>query len=586
MGLKSHPGNSNIVSLQTFDFYRDWAGVTTNVLATVSQVNISTHGGLLASSKFDSGGNHDPAFSWYGTSNFFGTFQSNGIVAGVTYDGSSSVCMLRDMRTNFDECANDFTTNASRVLLAGWVMFNDSPSDFSSVPDLDVYAINGGGFGILQHAYSPGFGVKAEGGDGTNSFHGVTSFNVLTNTPYFYNLYCDKTNHIITCYLWNPAASWNQVAVESICDGGTTNGSQFNNLTLTPFNSYTVSGGKTPVMYIGSFFGAIDGNVPTSGTWGATPGLRAPDGFNAYVLGYTNVLLVWTNVSQSTGYNGDLSTNAGSSWVNVFTNFVGTSTIATNLTPGSNYIFRISTIVGSQKSLYVQSSNAIPQTIDMVGWWPLGDNATGQVQDFSTNANNGSWPNGNPTSVVGFNGTTDKASLLDRSGSHYADFGSTNLYAFTARMSASIWVRLQSQPVTPAITFTFISKTPGTSQGGYSFWLDAAAGNGAACVINPFSAGTVTSTGVSFTTNNWYLFSFSYDGGAQTLTVFTNGVTLGQATGTPIAITYGSPVDLILGGNAPFSGNIDAVAQDFRVWNRDISSNEWVAIYNKKPFSQ
>lgn len=88
-----------------------------------------------------------------------------------------------------------------------------------------------------------------------------------------------------------------------------------------------------------------------------------------------------------------------------------------------------------------------------------------------------------------------------------------------------------------------------------------------------------TSLSPTVSTGVWQLAGLSYDG--EELRTWLNGIS-GTANTTPSGNLQTSSIDLWIGGNPSFASGryVDGKVQQFAMWNRPLTSDEWLRLFN------
>lgn len=108
----------------------------------------------------------------------------------------------------------------------------------------------------------------------------------------------------------------------------------------------------------------------------------------------------------------------------------------------------------------------------------------------------------------------------------------------------------------------------------------------ATCAVGGTNYQVVGPASPTVTTGVWQLAGLTYDG--EELRAWLNGVS-GTANATPSGNLQTSSIDLWIGGNPSFTDrHVDGKFQQFAMWNRALSADEWSRLYNggtRLPFS-
>lgn len=572
--------NPTNTTAQAVDEVFDWSLSTSH--STVAQFNASMFGGAVNAVSFDSGGAHDPSTAFLGVSGNLMAFRTPVKIGGTTYTGSAGGWTLkRDATVAAEEAFFSLPIlTHTKILWAGFIQFNIPPADNTSVTDLDHIYIDttggAGGFLIGQEAFSTGHGTGIETGNPTAFGARVP---VTTGVTYYFNLYGDTGAGTATWVMWNPAANWNQIGLESTAALG---GSDVLAIRLCAWDSNTITGGYVA---FGSMFVAFDGNaiLPSQ----AVLGLRPPDNFTATVTGWQSLGLSWTAVSQASSYNIDQSSNGGGSWTNIQTNLATTSLTVSGLTVNQAYIFRISSNVGALTSNTVNSNSVTPITIDMLGWWKLGEGNTALATDFSGNSFNGTFPNGS-TRVTGVGGI-GHANLLASSGACFLNLGNPAGLVLTSSISWSMWVNFTASPTNA--NQEVLTKFTGTNQFSYTILVTQSGPSGGNLAFVNINNGTwpnlCQDTAHSpIATGAWHQIGMSFDATNKIISLYLDGVQIATSGTTDNFITDNGGAEILIGVNQtswPFNSAFayaDFAVSDVRVWNRALPSGEFTGVFN------
>jgi len=205
-----------------------------------------------------------------------------------------------------------------------------------------------------------------------------------------------------------------------------------------------------------------------------------------------------------------------------------------------------------------------PDVLDgLVAWWKFDelsyDGSTGEVKDSSGTGNDGTSYNGLQTAV----GKIGRAGNFDGN-DDFVDFGiSASLNSsLNSNFSITYWVYGNVSGQNQTIFGNKGAKYSRTI--GYNWWLDGRTAivdeNVTVIVSAPTTVGT------------WQFFSFVYDG--YTMTIYVDGSKEASASYS-FSSSYNSNYK-IGDSHSSYSGLID----DFRIYNRALSSNEVSTIYN------
>lgn len=571
--------NNPTNTAQPVDQVFDWSLSTSH--SSVAQFNASMFGGAVNAVSFDSGGAHDPSTAFLGVSGNLMAFRTPVKIGGTTYTGSAGGWTLkRDATVAAEEAYFSLPIlTHTKILWAGFIQFNIPPADNTSVTDLDHIYIDttggAGGFLIGQEAFSTGHGTGLETGNPTAFGARVP---VTTGVTYYFNLYGDTGAGTATWVMWNPAANWNQIGLESTAALG---GADILAIRLCAWDGNTITGGD---VRFGSMFVAYDGNaiLPSQ----AVLGLRSPDNFAGVPASWSSVSLSWTAVSQASSYNIDQSSDGGSTWSRISTSLAATSLSVTGLTVNQAYIYRISSNVGSLTSNTVNSNSVTPITVDMKGWWKLGEGNTALATDFSGNGFNGTFPNGS-TRVTGVGGVAH-ANHMTNGGGDFLNLGNPSGLVITAALTFSMWVNFDTWPQG---AIQLATKFQASNEASYAFVSAPNGGGGFLGFANAVGTGPswpniVQAASQTFSPSTWYMVSYVFDGANKLISVYVNGVQEAIAGTTDSAIADSAGAEVLVGvtqANYGFGSTFvatDMAIQDVRIWNRALSTAEILGVFN------
>lgn len=232
------------------------------------------------------------------------------------------------------------------------------------------------------------------------------------------------------------------------------------------------------------------------------------------------------------------------------------------------------------KSLLVSillGSTSIAQipTSGLIGQWLF----TGNANDDSGNSNNGTVYGaslttdrfGNLNSAYSFNGTTNYISIPSTS----------TLTTFTNGQSISVWVKISVLP-TNGKENIIIDKRDNSNKYYQVFLSDY--GNADVAVYRYAQSGAVSSQGnnINFSSlpiNQWFNLTYTTD--LTTTKCYLNGVLFNTFVAYSTIASNSNP--LLIGksnqsfsSDSPFAGSLD----DIRIYDRELSQNEVLAIYN------
>ena len=217
----------------------------------------------------------------------------------------------------------------------------------------------------------------------------------------------------------------------------------------------------------------------------------------------------------------------------------------------------------------------------LVGWWTMNEGSgTLTTADLSGNGNTGyftnspAWTNGVVGSGLSFNGRVDAGanvvSVLD----------SLSLQQIRTNITISVWI--YSLVTSNRAEYDVVVKTMGTTAvyGPGIFGLGFVNGMHPYCQAGDGATRILLQPNTIFPTNKWVFFSYTYDG--STITMYSNAVNIASGSFSVVmptnkfSIDIGGVANLGLINQQTFYGHLD----DVRIYNRALSSNEMLKLYN------
>jgi hypothetical protein len=217
----------------------------------------------------------------------------------------------------------------------------------------------------------------------------------------------------------------------------------------------------------------------------------------------------------------------------------------------------------------------------LVGWWTMNE-GTGTVTtaDLSGNGNTGyltnspAWTNGVVRSGLKFNGVQTVAS-----GTYIGIFNSPSLQQIQSNITISAWFNAKASVGVNA--GTIITKTVGSLTSPYQcFYLGLDVGIKPLAIIGDGSTRSYFQFNTILNSNIWYNLLFTYNG--SQMIIYTNGLIAGTTNSSlkiatnNVPVTIGSSVYFTDSFNTVFDGTLD----DVRIYNRALSSDEILKLYN------
>ena len=256
-----------------------------------------------------------------------------------------------------------------------------------------------------------------------------------------------------------------------------------------------------------------------------------------------------------------------------------TSFSDTGLTAATAYRYRVRAAdAAANLSAYTSIASATSSSVGPVGAWGL-NGVTGTSQaDYSGNNNRGTTRSANGL-IPSVPGQFGSALALDGM-STSVNLGNPAVLRTTGSMTLSAWIYSTAFPVDDA---AIVSKRQATA----GFQLDTTVDTGPRTIgfkLGAPSGGSMVRYGASvLQLNQWYHVAGVYDAGAQTMTVYLNGVPDDGTLSGPVAgRQVSSPLDVIVGKRAEdnvnynFTGTIDEV----RIYDRALTQGEIQADMN------
>ena len=223
-------------------------------------------------------------------------------------------------------------------------------------------------------------------------------------------------------------------------------------------------------------------------------------------------------------------------------------------------------------SMLPLTSDAI--NTDQVGWWPLtetDDYASGAA-DISGNSNTGTKSGGvtSQHSLTGSSADFDNTGHIDV-GKSFWDSGIVSANAFTF----NAWFNVDNNTADHGIFGSWNSASEALNiwvdVGGTNLSLTAICGDGTTQAITSVNAPIVT-------TGQWHMGTVIFDGSANTLKVYLDGVYSNENSSATATLTT-APMGFHIGDDGSTSRTTEGLIQNCRLWSRVLTADEVWSIY-------
>ena len=216
----------------------------------------------------------------------------------------------------------------------------------------------------------------------------------------------------------------------------------------------------------------------------------------------------------------------------------------------------------------------------LVGWWTFNERSgTLTTADLSGNGNTGyltnspAWTNGVVGSALKFNGIQSVTN-----GTYIGIANSPSLQTIQSNMTISVWFNANAGTNTGGV---FVCKSVGSQTPPYETFLAALESTLQPTVIIGDGTNRFPYTAnVFFNTNKWYNFSYTYNG--SQLNLYSNAVNIGSTNFSIKIRTNQWPVTIgsVVNFSDAYNGVFNGIMDDIRIYNRALSSDEILKLYN------
>jgi len=229
----------------------------------------------------------------------------------------------------------------------------------------------------------------------------------------------------------------------------------------------------------------------------------------------------------------------------------------------------------------------LPKSVSIVSRWKLDEESGERADSGDGVAQNLTDVN---TVLYGAGQFDANAADFEASNSESLTKADSSQLSLTGDMSFFAWVKLESLAGTPLV----ISKSLHTgNQRAYYFYLCGTADDCTAYGVTSGHTGMVfyaspsgdgtgqAQTGKTWdgTTGSWYQIGFSYDASEGSAEFFSNGESLGTATGLPNSIAD-TTATFLMSGYETGGQYYDGLMQDAIIWNTALTSSEVSSMYS------
>lgn len=224
------------------------------------------------------------------------------------------------------------------------------------------------------------------------------------------------------------------------------------------------------------------------------------------------------------------------------------------------YFFMILLVFGG--NAYSQTPSYVPND-GLVAWWGF----NGDYLDQSGNANHLVSGGSEPTSVVDRFGTVNSALEFDGFNTYLTKSNLTSQFAQSGSFSFSIWVKKDN-------TTDGVVIMSGSAVSDNFIWLLQTEGSSAVFGTNKQNSSWVWVNGPDYDLSVWDHYVSVYSSGEMTF--YKNGLSEGTSTNSYNANTADLPLWI---GKGFGGGYINANIDDVGIWNRAITSDEVMQLY-------
>lgn len=559
--------------------------------ATNAQVNGGTYGTLLSGFQFlASGTPHDPALSYKGsTAVAWPAWPAPLSVGGSVVPRTNNMAIVKNARTlNAEDGQWNFNTNTITKYLYGGMFYWNAPTANqnpgpTSMDLLSIQPTGGTAVGTWFQVNYAGTGLALEY-ETNEPFTGeLNGAAIVTGRVYVFQAIVDHVAGKITTAWWDTSTTpWNQVGSELTTSTHVGTAASLALFELCPFNTATWN--ADPALF---YFKDLFIQKNPTGFINVTLGLRFPDNFTATVTGFTSVALSWSSVSQASGYDIDQSIDGGVNWTNVVTNYNNNLLAVTGLTPNASYNYRIRSHVAGLLSNYGFSNQAVPHTVDWLGFWMLDNPGSGVATDLTSHGNNGTYPNGG--TQVGGAGMSGFGSKLTPGSAQFVNLGNPALFQLSGSFTANVWVNFTHLP-TITTEMAIMCKASGIGNGWNMCNVFGVSGSLSLMAtvnrVDPWFNSNNAAANTVFTAGVWSMCTVTYDASTGTLSIYNNGALQSSGSVTPTAITdsgsalmvgitQDSAIFTVFGSTSPYY--LDGAVQGAAIVNRAMSAAEVAA---------